>query len=324
MGYGTNAVVGLAFQNSYGTASGVGSLMYIPFVSENVGLDIPDLIPESKTGHFNEADSEGGPRTITGDVSFEPRPIELGFMLKAVFGVADSVVNSGGIYKHVFIPRTSDWDDSAANQPITIYKDLATASDALFHRDLVGSALELSVANGELLKGRVGFVGGTEGTVATQTASYHSGRYFSWDTTSVSLGGAGNADVEQLTFTLDEHLEPMHTLNNSKYPSSIKRGGTKRSVSISGTIKFPNNTEYNAFTAQSDRGFILNFRGPTEIQSGYYDELMIKCGRMLYTEFKPSAEGDGEVSVSFTGKLQYNANSGTPVYCTLQNTMAAY
>jgi hypothetical protein len=324
MGYGTNAVVGLSFQNSYGTASGVGSLMYIPFVSENIGLEIPDLIPESKTGHFNEPDSEGGPRTVSGDLSFEPRPVELGLMLKAVFGAAASVVNSGGIYTHVFKPRTSDWDDSAANQPMTIYKDLATTSDAFFHRDLVGSALELSIANGELLKGRVSFVGGTEGTVATQTASYHGGRYFSWDTTSVSLGGAGNADVEQLTILIDEQLEAMHTLNNSKYPSSVKRGGSKRTVSISGTIKFPNNTEYNAFTAQSDRGFILNFRGPTEIQSGYYDELMLKCGRMLYTQFKPSAEGDGEISVAFNGKLQYNASSGTAVYVSLTNTMAAY
>lgn len=324
MGYGTNAVVGISFQSSYGTASGVSSLMYIPFVSETVGLDIPELVPESKTGRFDASDSEGGPRTVTGDLSFEPSPIELGLLLKSVLGEADSVTNSGGIYKHVFTPRTSDWDDSAANQPLSIYKDLATASDALYHRDLVGSALELSIANGELMKGSVSFVGGTEGTTTTQTASYHGGRFFTWDTTSVSLGGAGNADVEQLTFTLDEHLEPVHTLNNSKYPSSIKRGGEKRTVSISGTIKFPNNTEYNAFTAQSDRGFIFNFRGPTEIQSGYYDELTLKCGRMLYTEFKPSAEGDGEVSVSFSGKLQYSQSSGTSVFVTLQNTMDAY
>jgi hypothetical protein len=324
MGYGTNAGIGISFQTSYGTASGVSSLCYIPFVSENVGLDIPDLIPESKTGIFDEADSEGGPRAIAGDISFEPRPIELGIVLKAVCGDAFSSVNSGGIYTHSFRPRASDWDDSAANVPFTMYKDLATSDDALLHRDLVGTSLEFSIANGELLKGRLGVVGGTEGTTTTQTASYHGGRYFTWDVTSVSLGGSANADIEQLTITQEENLEPVHTLNNSKYPSSIKRGGTKRSVSISGTIKFNDNTEYDKFTAQSNEIGVITFTGPTEIQSGYYDSFIIRLPELKYTEFKPTAEGDGEVSVSFSAKGQYSTSEANSIRFTLTNTMAAY
>lgn len=324
MGYGTSATLGITFQNSYGTASGVSSTVFIPFVSENVGLEIPDLIPESKTGLFDEADSEGGPRSITGDISFEPRPIELGYFIKAVCGDAYSVVSSGNIYNHYFKPRTSDWDDSAANVPFTLYKDLATTDDAMFHKDLVGTSLEFSIANGELLKGSMGVIGGTEGTVTTQTASYHGGRYFTWDVTSVSLGGTANADIEQMTITLNENLEPSHTLNNSKYPSSIKRGGTKRSVSISGTVKFNDNTEYDKFLAQSNEEMNLTFSGPTEIQSGYYDVFEINVPEMKYTEFKPTAEGDGEVAVSFSAKGQYSTTYAKSLRFTLVNTMASY
>ena len=318
--YGQKANVAISFQNSFGTPL-TNSQYFIPRISGGVALDIPPIISETQRGVFDEGDTYEGPRTAGGDLETEAMPIPLGVLLKSVMG--DPVtVTSDALYSHTFKPRVSDWDPSAANIPVTYEQDLDTGSAQQFF-DLNGSALEIGIAAGELAKAKVIFVGGNFQQNAAAAASYPSGKRWTWDTTSVSIGGSAQPQVMDLTITLDEALEAQHTLSASKYPSRIKHTGM-RTVTVGGTMKFDNQNEYQQFLSQSERELIINFQGVTEIQSGYYDRVEIKLPLMRYSENKPTAGAPGPLEVSIAASGKYSVSSAVSIQVLLVNTQAAY
>lgn len=320
MTYGQLANVAISFQNSFGT-SNVDSQYFIPRISGGLALDIPPLISETQRGVFDEGDTFEGPRTVAGDLETEAMPIPLGVLLKAIMG--DPVtVQSDGIYAHTFTPRVADWDEKAANIPVTYEQDLNTGSAQQFF-DLNGNTLEIGIAAGELLKAKIGFVGGNFAQVAPAAASYPVGKRWTWDTASFSIGTSAQSVIMDMSITLDEALEAQHVLNGSKYPGRIKHTGN-RTVAVGGTLKFDNQNEYQEFLSQSERELIINFIGPTEIQSGYFDTVEIKLPLMRYSELKPMAGGPGPIEVSISAMGKYSPSSATALQITLTNTQAAY
>lgn len=323
MAYGQNSVVGLAFQNSFGTVASVSSLAYVQHVGESVGLEIPELMGEIKRGVFDEPDSFAGPYTVGGELNIEPLPAELGMCLKGMFG-DPSTVTSGSLYTHTFEPGTSDWDSKAAKPPMTYYKFLDATGSGMLYYDLNISEMSFDIAAGELMKAKATFVGGRDSMVVEQTGSYYSqGGQWTWDQASLQIGGSANGDIEKLTITVTDNVAAKHSLNASKYPQRIKREGA-RQVSVSGTIRFENTDEYLQFTAQSHREFDVTFKGSTEVQSGYPETVRFQMPRVKYTDFKPQVDGEGELMVSFSGKAKYSTTSGTAILVTLQNGIAAY
>ena len=321
--YGNQSVIGLAFQSSYGTVASTSSLDFFEFVSESVDPDRPSLVSQGNRGVFDEGESYQGPETIGGDLMFEARPIELGIMLKAMFG--DPVtVQSGDIYTHTFKPRTVDFTaGKCANNPLTYYKYSADAGSADLFYDLNATGLELAIANGEFLTSKLDLVGGSFSQVASVAAAYQIGKRFTWDTTSVSLAGAADDTFTGLTITIDEGLEAQHTLNNSREPSRIRRTGD-RTVAVGGTFKFEDQAKKQSFLAQSESSWTINLKGVTEIQSGYYDELRITMPSVRLSENKNPIGGRGPLEPSLSGMAKYSTSSATAVEFTLVNTRAAY
>jgi len=322
MPYGQKSNTGIIFQDSYGTAGDTSSIHFIPNLSESLKLSIPPLISENMRGVFDEGDTYEGPRTVDGSIETEAQPIALGALFKSVLEETSNV-NSDGIYTRTFKPRTSDFDEKSANNPVTAYAYRDTGS-AMLYSDLNGAMLELGIANGEFLKAKVDYVGGEFSQSASVAASYPVGKRWTWDTTSVSLGGSAVDEIMDMTISLDDGgLEASHTLNNSKYPSRIKRT-SMRSISVSGTLKFENQDEYQEFISQSERELIMTFKGATEIQSGYNEELIVKLPLMRYEEAAPAAEGAGYIEMSVTAKGKYSVDSGSSMELTLVNTQANY
>jgi hypothetical protein len=243
-------------------------------------------------------------------------------MLKAQMGSPTSV-QSAAIYTHTFKPRTADFDAYAAGTPLTITKVLGDGGSAHLYYDMVASKFSLSIANGELLKCSQEFMGGKYKQVANVSASYPTGKAWTWDVASVSVAAAANADVSELTLELDEALENKWTLNAAKTPSRTKRSG-RRTLSINGTIIFDTQSEYQQFLSQSERNVTVHLKGPTEIQSGYYDTLTVIVPLFRYVEFKPVAGGPEKIEVGFSGKGVYSTTSATALQITLVNTQAAY
>lgn len=321
MAYSQKSNIGLIFQNSFGTPGAVTSIHFIPHLSDNVALAIPPMYSENQRGVFDEGDTYEGPRTVAGDLQSEAQPIALGAMLKSIMNL-ESSTQSLGIYTHLFKPRTVDFDEVSAGNPVTHYSYLDTGSAMLFS-DLNGTSLEIGIANGELLKSTVSYVGGNFTQNANVAATYSVGRRWTWDQSSLTIATSAQPEIQNLTITLDESLEAQHTLNNSKYPSRIKRTGF-RTVAVAGTILFDNQLEYQEFLSQSERELVMTFTGQTEIQSGYFEVCEIKLPLMRYEEAAPAAEGPGQIAMSVTARGKYSVTSATAMQISLTNTQAAY
>jgi len=320
MGYGQNSAVGVVFQNSYGTLGNVDSAHYIPHLTETLQKKIPPLKKESMRQIHDEGDSYEGPHTVEGELSSEVDAISLGAMLKMVLSET-STVNSGGIYTHTFKPRTADFDEKSSGIPLSVYVDRDTSKSEAY-QDLNGSVLELSVANGEFLKAKVGFVGGDVSSQASLTAVYPTGDTYTWDVSSASIAAAAIDEFKELTITVDETLEAMHTLDGTKTPNRIKRTGF-RTVAIGGTLMFDNNDEKDAFYAQSERPLVLTFEG-VEVQSGYNESVTIKLPALRYEDLQGNADGPGEMELAVTAAGKYLVSSATALEIVVVNTQAAY
>lgn len=322
MGYGINAVVGIAFQNSFGTAAGVSSAAWLEVVDEGVNLKKGELISQAKRGTFDEAPSYEGLNTVEGPLSIEGRALDLGWLFKAALGPPTTVA-SGSIYTHTFKPRTSDFDDYSAQNPFTLFKYLSVGSGDAYS-DLNAKSMEISVANGQYMMTKIEVTGGQWAQAVVPAGSYYPGNRITWDVTSLSIGGTAIDYASELTIGLDNAIEPKHTLRTSKYPAYIKRNGY-RVVSVNGTMRFTSLTEKLAFMNQSERNLTISFRtNPTAIQSGYYETLTVILPAFRYFDFPDNAAEATDLEVSFTGKAKFDTSSLTTMHVTLVNTRATY
>lgn len=321
MSYGMKTSIGISFQNSYGTAL-ANSIYWIPFLSEGFAVSKEPIVAENMTGTFDEGATYEGLNSVEGTLEVEAHPIALGAMLKALMG-SPTTVASGAYYTHTFKPRTADFDDFAAGIPVTISKVLGDTGSAHRFYDMVASKMSLSVANGELLKASMDFMGGKYSQIAAPAVSYPSGKSFTWDVASVSIAGVANADISEFNMELDESLENKYTLNASKTPSRTKRSG-RRTLSVGGTLIFDTQNEYQKFLDQSERSLVVHMVGLANVQSGYNELLTITVPLFRYVEFKPVAGGAEKLEVGFSGKGVYSTTSATMLQITLANTQAAY
>jgi hypothetical protein len=298
------------------------SIYWIPYLSEGFAVGKEPLISENMTGVFDEGAHFEGLNSNEGALEVEAHPISLGALFKAMFG-APTTVTSGGYYTHTFKPSTADFDDYSAKIPVTVTKALGDTGSAHRFYDMNASKLSLSVANGELLKASVEFMGGKYAQIVAPAASYPAGKGLTWDVASVSLAGSANADISELNLELDDSLENKYTLNAARTPSRTKRSG-RRTMSVGGTLIFDTQAEYQQFLSQSERNLTVHMKGLANVQSGYDEGLTLIVPLFRYVEFKPVAGGPEKIEVGFSGKGVYSTTSATALHVTLANTQAAY
>lgn len=321
MGYGNNGTLSMNIQNSFGT-SNVDSPYFLPLNGESIALKKPPLMSGEMKGIFEEGASYEGPNVIEGDVEIDMDIVSIGAMCTAVMG-PPSTVTSDSLKIHTFEPRTSDFDENIAGTPITIEKYLDDGGSAQVYYDLAGSMLELSVANGEFYKAKMGMMGGKYVRNEKTTPSYPSDNKYTWDQSSFSVGSAAISDIMDLTITLDENLTNKHTLNNSKFPAYTKRAGF-RTIRASGTFVFNNQTEYNEFLNQTERSMKISFATSTEVQSGYFESVALELPAFRYETFEPLLTGPGQIEVGFNAHGKYLVTSGTGMRVTLTTTQGTW
>lgn len=321
MSYGLETRLGISFQNSYGTAL-TSSVYWIPFTSETINHTKEPLISANMTGRYDEGQLYEGANACAGGIDMEANPIALGAVMKAFFG-SPTTVQSTGIYAHTFKPSTSDFDLFSTKRPVTVVKNLGDPGSSHLYSDLNASKFTLSIANGELLTCGVEFIGGKYSQIGSMAASLPGGYGWAWDVTSVSFATSAQTGLRDLSLSIDEGIETKHILGTAKTPGRVKRTGA-RVTDISGTIIFDNQNEFQQFLSQSEREAIINLRGTTAVQSGYYETLTIRVPLMRYMEFSPSAAGPEEIEVAFKAKGVYSTTSATAIQITLVNTQPAY
>lgn len=325
---GMKATVGLAFQNSYGTAPSVSSVMFLPILGETIDPVVPPLYPNDFTHVLEEAhEVEMGAESIAGDITLNAGPITLGALLKAALGDPTSAI-AGSSYQHTFVPRSGDFDIYTANRPLAVFKGWAGVNSSELFYDMNLNTLELSVAQGELLKVKAGFVGGKQSYVAPQPApTFPAGRRLPWDVASIQVGSgsgiAAHPEFRSFALQIDNGIEPMHTLAGQTEPARNARNGFRK-ISISGTMLFDNLLEYDAFLAHTERVFIATFVSKDTIMTNTRNTLRIDIPSLRYKELKKPTAGPGRIEVQVSGDAVYNAGSGHALRVILANTYAAY
>lgn len=324
MPYGQDAKVGLAFQNSHGDAvTDIGSFYRMPFLSESITPEVPELLSQNMEGRFDEGESYSGARNVAGTISNEAQPVTIGVLMKAIFGDPVTVSNStalGEFWEHTFKPRTADFDINATGNPMTLHKNLADGGQVPTYQDLVCTRLQFAISNGEFLNVDAAFTGGVVATKQTSdTIAAATGKKWTWDVVSLELGGSANTDFGTITVTVDEQASPRWVLKTSKDPDRVKRDG-RRQVRVNGTIKFTDQTEYDLFLASTSQELKLTLTGTEAIRSGFFNVLGITVPAFKYLSYPIEFADPAELQIAFDGKADYHVGSGTSIEFTLTNT----
>ena len=321
MSYGNDGTISINFQNSYGTPV-TTSNHFIPFIEESVTPEIEDLVSANMSGIFDEGPSYRGKETIGGDIVADINMDTMGTFCRAMFGPA-TVVTSGSLVTHTFKPVVTDWDQYAANQPFTLLKDFAEGGSAHAYSNLVASKLEFSVGNGEFVKATLSCVGGRRTKTAAVAATYSTDSLWTWDAASASIAGVAVSDLKSLNLVIDDKLETQFVLNNTRYPSHIKRTAS-RSVEVSGVALFNTQSEFQAFENSLTRPLIVTFLSGLQVQSGFNESIKFDIPSFRYSSYPINLSGPSQIEVSFSGKAKFNTGSDTSLTVTLVSTHTAF
>lgn len=323
MSYGQDARIGISFQNSYGTVN-TASMHWIAPISESVDLKKAQIVQKGLRGIYDAGQSQEGLNTVDGDISIEAKANGLGVLLEATHA-SSLAITSGGLYTHVFRPRTADHQTLCAERPFTYLKYLGDTGSAHRFYDLNGTNLELSISNGELLTAKMGVVGGNFDRIAAVAATYSESNVLDWSVGSISLSGSGLQNVRALTVTEELNLTAKHVIESSgnRFPSRIKRNDA-RTVAVAGTLIFDDQSQANMFLNQSEQRLAVFLKGTSLVQSGYYETLLIDVPSLRFTEHPVPVGGPGEIEVSFKADGKYNVGSGTAIQYTLQCGKAGF
>jgi len=319
MAYGQSGHLGVTFQESFGTTF-TGSAFYVPLISESIAEKIEQLTEANLYGRLAESPTHEGTHEVAGEIRTEAHPLYLGVWLKAALGGVASTLQDS-VYAHEFLPAAADWDGYAALPPLAleVHRD---AGSAFLYSDVLGDALTLEVAHGQLLAASLKVLGGRATRQAAAAPAFLAGRPWTWDVVSASYDGAGIADFRKLSLTFDNRLATQHALSGSRTPQRIKRDGLQQ-VRVAGTFLLANDLLFSEYVDQSEKRLLVVLTGEG-IGSGYNATLTLDVPRLRLSEVAPQLSGPGQLEVSFAGAGVYDATSGYALRATLTNTQPAY
>lgn len=318
MGYGIGGFLGIARQNSFGTAS--TSYEYVPIVSESLTTNIEELVEENIQRRYEEGDSHAGVLSVAGDIVFEPHPLMVGHFLKGVMGQSSSTL-VGSVTTHVFEGRQADFDTSCALVPYTIqvYRDNGLSWQ---FTDAVINNLSFEVSGGAIMRATAGVIARTSSLMAATTPTFPDDKPWLWSQGSFSLAGTANPDLEDITFNVENNVEGVVFIDATKTAGKMKRT-TYRNFGVSGTLDFSVQSQYAVFRASSHQAAVLTMTGAT-VTTSQNELIKFDAPNLRYTSFPIGMSGPGRISAGFEGKAKYHTSSASALRITLVNTKTGY
>lgn len=327
--YGAQVTFGIARQAATGLAvTNATSFFGLPFTTEDIGLEKEELVSQNIIGRFEQGAVYDGISNIAGQYNVEATPKSLLALLAAAVNHSPASVTSGSVVTRTFLPNTVDYDGVMVKAPYTIYKRFSGFNTADNFYDCQFGQFEIQISAGQFTRARAQVVGGTDNpngiaalSVGADTADV--GRLFPWNVASLSLGGSGLGNFSDITVSLNENIRALPSLNGTLTPYKYTRDGF-REVTVSGTFYLTSRTQLDDFRASAQRRLLITLVSTVgAVQSGYYNTLIIDVPQMKITQFKPAANGPGEVSVNLTGRGVVDPTSGYSVQYTLVTTYTA-
>jgi len=307
-------------QNSFGTNT--ASWFFLPFVSETLVHQIDLITQLGIKASLVEPGVVAGHDRAEGDIVMEPHPRDIGHFLRGVFGQASSInltsVTGFQDYKHTFTFRLADFGGSSPLPPYTtqIYRGVDRSyqfTDAIFPR------MELVIETGALVRATAHVMARTTSLMAQPTATFPTATPWTWAVASVSLGGSANTSIEAMTLVLENPVEGILILDNTRRWGRFGRNGFPN-VRLSGRFDLGDLTEYSEFVSQTERRLLLHLA--PMVTSGPY--LTIDVPSFRYEGVPVQVGGPGRVAVDFAARGVFNTGSNQAIEITLVNSQVNY
>jgi len=322
IGAGIGASLGVATESVFGT--GVTVTRFYEFNSENLafrkktaegmGLRAGGQLPRSQRRVVTTKDAGG-------DLDLDLPTRGLGLLLSYAMGTTPSATTvSSGVYSYTFTLGDTYGRSFTTQVGVPQYGGTVTP------KTLSGCKInnfELSVANGEIAKGKFGIDAQALTTAtALATVSYPAtGSVFNFSQGAITLNGSSVANIKDFTVTVD------NAIKNDRF--NLGAFGLKSEQNISGfrkvsgkiTAEFTDTTLLAAFLADTTASLALTFTGDT-ISSTYKDTLSITLPACKFDADTPNVSGPGVVDLSMSFTV-YDDGTNQPMTIVYQTSEAA-
>lgn len=317
--YGTAGHLGVSAQQSFGTAT--TSYEWIGFVSEGLATNIEVISEETIQARFDESPIRQGVETSDGDIVLEVHPTLIGHFLRGCFAsevTSTSGTMSGTSYQHTFIPPVNtDWDEDFSALPpysLEIYRGIGSA---FLLTDTVFNSLTLDITAGQLAQVTMSTLGRTQTFAVKNTPSFDNLAHLGWNVTSISLGGSGNVNFENISITLDNAVEGRVLLDSTTGVAKFKRSGGQRNVRVSGTLDFVSAVEFENFKNFTEQTLVVRLQDSSVASLNI---LEISIPSMVYEAYPVNIDGPGLITSDFTARGIYNIGSAHSIRAILINS----
>ncbi len=319
MGQGHLGHIGIGKETTWGTP--VAATDYIEALNESINAEIDRFDTVNIRSQHAEPSDEAGIKRIGGDLEIAGNPLACGFLLKgALQSHSQTTVLSGFLYTNTFMSLVAgeEFHADCPLQPYTVevFRDVTTSVQ---YTGCVVDALSIEFSPNQDVRFAASLIGRNEASIAATTPTFVTspGRPFKFNTASVQIGGAANADLEALTIDISNSLEGVATLDNSDIISRIRQGNFQM-VNVSGTFDFDDLDEYDNFIAQTEQSLVVSV---TQADSF---AMTVDIPKMVYTAFPLNTPGRQRLSVDFEGKAFYHAGSDTAIQIDLTTVKSDY
>lgn len=337
MASGAGGQIALAHIGSLGSSVNTADV-WTNFKSETLEHKLAELEEGAITGRRDAPESHKGIDSGDGDIVLEPNPNALAHFIHAFMGTLTSSTfcdptsvgtntNTAGAYYHKWTPRVSGHSAETFLNPSNIYVFKDVGSAFLF-RGAIFPTLKFEINAGALAQVTASVMARQVDLIARGNAASLSspgGRPWVWDMASVEVstsdtstaGLAPNTNFEKLSMTFTLPHEGVVNLDGTKLYREFSPNEFRR-VTMDGTLSFRTLDEYLAFRAYEDRRMritLLNVNSalvignPASVDAtlfeGYYG-LRFHFPRFKFTKFSAPIQGPNRITVSFTGKAQYD------------------
>lgn len=320
MPFGVLAHIGLGKETTYGTA--VAATEYIRFASEGLSEEIEQVVSDNIIGVVDEGASVEGAHTISGDISFDVYPNNIGHLLRAALGAPVTTSVGTGVYQHVFTPTQNNFSNVCALPPYTfeVNRDLAQAFQ--YSGGVVDSLTFSFGTDNKIMKASASIIAKALAMIAKTTPSFDTADPFLWNQAVVTLNGVQNTNLSTLEFGVANSLEGRATLDGTKVISRVLRNGA-RTFPIKFSLELQDMAEYNLFVAQNGVPLKIELTGGVISGANNY-KITIDVPKFRFGSFPINVDGTGAITVSAEGTGKYDFTNLYGMKVTLVNSKTSY
>lgn len=340
------------------TSAALAGAFWTNFVSESFEHTFDELVEGSITGYKAVPPSHQGADMAQGDIQLEPNPNALGVFLRGVFGQSSGTIltaagswgaNSGNalnlptgyasrvVAQHRYVPNQSAFDAYTYLPPhgMMIYRDQGSA---WVHMGTIFNKVSLSIQAGQLVKSTVSGMSRstTRHARITSVSALRNpgGQPWVWNAASIQVGPgvsslAANTYFESIQVDYETPMEGVLLLDGTRKYGEFQVNGFQN-VSVSGTMSFRDQAEYDQFVAYTNRFLRIALTNTNSNMlignpaSAYYFAMEVDIPEFKVTKYTANIGGPNRLSVSFSGKGEFNTSSLYNIELRLTNTSSAY